>query len=63
MARYFTKRRSKSFDDGWVDREPVAELIPTVCDHEATDTGLVDLSGDPIMRAPNPIGFVWGEGR
>jgi hypothetical protein len=55
--RYFT-RRAKASDDVWWDRGP---LIPslTVSDHEATDTGLVDERGDPIMRAPNPIGFVW----
>ena len=30
-----------------------------VSDHKAADTGLVDHRGDPIMRAPNPMGFVW----
>lgn len=29
----------------------------TRSDDEATDTGLLDVNGDPIMRAPNPIGF------
>lgn len=59
MARYFVQRkRPRSFDDDdWIEREPVAELIPSVCDHEPTDTGLLDVNGDPIMRAPNPIGF------
>jgi len=27
--------------------------------YEATDTGLIDHNGDPIMRAPNPMGFIW----
>ncbi len=58
MPRYFTARRTKSWvadEDTW--EVPLATAIPTVCDHEATDTGIVDLNGDPIMRAPRPIGF------
>lgn len=58
MARYFTKRAcaSRSDDDGYY---PVGNSwhVPTVSDHEAIDTGLLDANGDPIMRAPNPIGF------
>lgn len=36
-----------------------AGMLPAlyVSDHEATDTGLLDAEGEPIMRAPNPIGF------
>lgn len=55
--RYFVARRTRSLwvgDDVWV--EP-ANHVPTVSDHEATDTGLLDANGDTIMRAPNPIGF------
>lgn len=61
MPRYFVQRRKAwvEDDEGWV--EAVAEHIPTVCDHEPIDTGLVDQSGDPIMRAPNPMGFIWDE--
>jgi len=63
MARYFSKPRRIA---AWVEDEeawdaPVSDHIPTVSDHEATDTGLVDLNGDSIMRAPNPIGFIWDE--
>jgi len=58
MARYFTKRACppRADDDGYY---PVGNSwhVPTVSDHEATDTGLLDANGDPIMRAPNPIGF------
>lgn len=32
-------------------------FLPTVSDHNATDTGLLDANGYTIMRAPNPIGF------
>lgn len=58
-SRYFT-RRAKAWVAG-EDAYPVdiATSIPTVCDHEATDTGLIDASGDAIMRAPNPMGFIW----
>ena len=57
--RYYVERRRTKAEQDWIYREPVAELIPTVSDHVATDTGLVDRNGDPIMRAPNPMGFVW----
>lgn len=57
--RYFIQRRARSFfvadEDTWT--ADVAGHMPTVCDHEATDTGLLDANGDMIMRAPNPIGF------
>lgn len=58
MARYFTARRTRAWvadEDTWT--VGLATNVPTVCDHEATDTGLLDVNGDPIMRAPNPIGF------
>ena len=59
MAHYFSHRTPAR---GWVgdtDALPaaVAGNIPSVCDHEATYTGLLDVDGDPIMRAPRPIGF------
>jgi hypothetical protein len=37
--------------------DPGPLTTPCVSDHEATDTGLIDTNGDPIMRAPNPMGF------
>lgn len=59
MPRYFS-RKPKSF---WVEDELYDEgnstETPTVCDHEATDTGLLDKDGNCIMRAPNPMGFLW----
>lgn len=60
MSRYFTRPRAlRAF---WVEDEhfspdPTPSPQLTVSDHEATDTGLIDLNGDCIMRAPNPIGF------
>lgn len=39
--------------------ERVSYGNPTVSDHVATDTGLLDKDGNAIMRAPNPIGFIW----
>lgn len=41
-------------DDVFVD---AMAHIPTVPDHEATYTGLLNADGDRIMRAPRPIGF------
>lgn len=58
MPRYFVQRRKvrASYDE---DGDYISDHVPTVCDHEAVDTGLVTETGDPIMRAPNPIGFIW----
>ncbi len=57
MSRYFTARKALWVADD-LDLESVSPRhLPTVCDHHATDTGLLDLNGDPIMRAPRPIGF------
>lgn len=58
MSRYFVQprvRAPRSYDD-W---EPIGNAwhIPAAADHVAADTGLLDVNGDPIMRAPNPIGF------
>lgn len=59
MSRYFVQPRqpaTRASDDEWV---PIGNAwhIPAVPDHEAADTGLLDLHGNPIMRAPNPMGF------
>jgi len=58
MTRYFTRptraRVRADYDECWPD--PFIN-IPSVCEHEATDTGLIDVLGDTIMRAPNPVGF------
>lgn len=56
MPRYFIRtRRASDDDDCWP--EPAMNHVPTVCDHEAVDTGLIDSDGNMIMRAPNPMGF------
>lgn len=61
MPRYFTRPTCKPAlqvraDVYDADTPPFVTNL-TVCDHEATDTGLIDLNGDPIMRAPRPMGF------
>jgi hypothetical protein len=58
MPRYFTRPKSLWVADETYD-EPMCLGTPEVPDHVATDTGLLDQNGDAIMRAPNPIGFVW----
>jgi len=61
VSRYFTRPRSSAksewWETPWTDMEP-ARHIPTVSDHEATDTGLLDVSGDTIWRAPETMGFI-----
>lgn len=58
MPRYFAQRRPSQWfadDLGPEDAGMVKDL--TVPEHVATDTGLLDVDGNPIMRAPNPVGF------
>jgi hypothetical protein len=60
MPRYFTRPRATRalwVEDEHFSPDPGVLNMPTVSDHEATDTGLLDANGDCIMRAPNPIGF------
>ena len=61
MPRYFTRRavKSQTRSAGWWSDEGLTLINLSVPDHEATDTGLIDANGDAIMRAPNPMGFVW----
>lgn len=61
--RYFVQRAAAKprSDDGYWYPTGNSWHIPNVPEHQATDTGLVDLGGNAIMRAPNPIGFVWGD--
>lgn len=57
MANYFIKAQTKMWD-GWSDdiSRPSSLDVP---DHVATDTGILDARGNPIFRAPNPMGFCW----
>ena len=58
MSRYFVApRASLRVDNGGMqDDEP--QCIPgSMPEHVASNTGLLDWNGDPIMRAPRPIGF------
>jgi hypothetical protein len=58
MPRYFTTRPRAAL---WVEDEhysdPIRPGTPTVDDHVATDTGLLDHFGNTIWRAPRPMGF------
>lgn len=57
MPRYVRLARSpKAYRDEWEGYEnPVTPV--QVCDHEYIDTGLIFPDGEPVLRAPNPIGF------
>lgn len=62
--RYFRKHRASIIpeplygDEKFLAHSPLLHDLD-VSDHEATDTGLIDKRGDTIMRAANPMGFVW----
>ena len=58
-ARYFVRPKAKARADGWWSDEGLVLNSLSVPEHEATDTGLIDASGESIMRAPNPMGFIW----
>ena len=58
MSRYFIAPRARLR----VDNEGIPDDAPmcvpgSIPEHVATDTGLLDVNGDAIMRAPRPIGF------
>lgn len=61
MPRYYT-RPAVSL---WVEDEtycgPADFGPPQVCEHVVTDTGLLDEHGNTIWRAPDPIGFRFGD--
>lgn len=58
MSRYFTRPTAALWvEDEHYSPDPSRIHEPSVPDHVATDTGLLDVRGDRIMRAPNPIGF------
>lgn len=61
MPRYFTRPRSFCVEDD-TDRDPINLGTPSVPEHVATDTGLLDVRGDTIWRAPPPMGFQFGDG-
>jgi len=59
MPRYIiraSKPRAFYVEDDVYD-EPIRPEVPTVDEHIATDTGLLDLHGNTIWRTPDPIGF------
>lgn len=61
VSRYFVRPqvhgKSHRPRADWLDDDN--PLLPNLeCDdHEAIETGICDLNGDPFMRAPNPMGF------
>ncbi len=58
MSRYFVKRATaRGYCEDFLYDDPLRADTPSVPEHVATDTGLLDINGDPIMRAPNPVGF------
>lgn len=60
MPRYFSRPRSFYVeDDGY--REGCLPDTPMVPEHVALDTGLLDADGGTIWRAPDPIGFQFGD--
>lgn len=60
--RYFTRPHVALWvEDEYCAPSPGHINAPLVPEHIATDTGLVDVNGDSIMRAPNPVGFVWSD--
>lgn len=62
-ARYFTRRapKAQTRSDEWWDNEGLTLINLYVPDHEAADTGILDVNGEAIMCAPNPMGFIWEE--
>lgn len=59
--RYFTRAKRPRADDGFWSNDISRPSTLEVCDHEPTDTGLLDANGDTIWRGPNPMGFLWDE--
>lgn len=59
MPRYFIQPRAQGWvgDDLFDDERGGLRPDIIVDEHVATDTGLIDLGGNSIMRAPNPVGF------
>lgn len=56
MPRYRTHSRGWIEDDLYPGDQPLIAGIE-VPDHEEIFTGLLDHTGEPIYRAPNPLGF------
>ena len=58
MSRFFipTKNTRSFYVDDEVFVRPM-DNIPSVCDHDSTPTGLLDINGNEIHKAPRAIGF------
>jgi len=61
MTRYASRRMRQSradIDDGFDVPQPLRTIIVIEPAGDFIDTGLLDASGDTIVRIPEPIGFV-----
>lgn len=61
MPRYFTGRVRSLYVEDDVFREGCVPDTPCAPEHVAVDSGLVDMKGDTIWRAPERIGFRFGD--
>lgn len=58
MSRYFTRARKALWvSDDFDEPAKAADHVPSVPDHEARFTGLLDAHGEEIWEAPRAIGF------
>ena len=57
MSRYVRAHKPLYVESPlWDDAEPLRPDL-TVDDCKTVDTGLISVTGESIMRLPNPIGF------
>lgn len=61
MPRYFSRPKAKVRSEHYWSEDIPRPSTLEVCDHEPTYTGLLDVHGNGIWRAPPPMGFVWEE--
>ncbi|WP_422383268.1 hypothetical protein [Roseibium album] len=61
MPRYTKRSRACITDDQRVHEDETFLRDPTVSDHEAAPTGILDSDGNEFMRLPERIGFWWSD--
>lgn len=57
MPRYVTRPVRAFYVEDDTYRDPINWGPPSVPEHIATETGILDHRGDMIWRTPDPIGF------
>jgi hypothetical protein len=62
MPRYFSRPRAFYVEDDHAMPEMRHDPLPTVSEHVAVDSGLLDQHGNTLWREPDPIGFRIGDG-